>query len=114
MNTLEKMNKGKLHQNFYTAGHNNEQQKVNANFKNYVRIDGSAISGYSGMGSSFNTGITLISDTGQAGMPSAEWYMLISAGGEGTRCQLAIALFTGKMYWRNCAAGKWSEWVQKI
>lgn len=86
----------------------------NSNFKNYVRIDGSAISSYSGMGSSFNTGVTLIADAGNAGMPTAEWYMLISAGGDGTRCQLAVALFTGKIYWRNCAAGKWSEWVQKV
>ena len=85
----------------------------NSNFKNYVRIDGSPISGYGGMGSSFNTGVTLIDDAGNAGMPTAEWYMLISAGGDGTRCQLAVALFTGKIYWRNCAAGKWSEWVQK-
>ena len=86
----------------------------NSNFKNYVRIDGSPISGYGGMGSSFNTGVTLIDDAGNAGMPTAEWYMLISAGGDGTRCQLAVALFTGKIYWRNCAAGKWSEWVQKV
>ena len=86
----------------------------NSNFKNYVRIDGSSISGYGGMGSSFNTGVTLINDAGNAGMPTAEWYMLISAGGDGTRCQLAVALFTGKIYWRNCAAGKWSEWVQKV
>ena len=82
----------------------------NSNFKNYVRIDGSSISGYGGMGSSFNTGVTLIDDAGNAGMPTAEWYMLISAGGDGTRCQLAVALFTGKIYWRNCAAGKWSEY----
>ena len=87
---------------------------INSDFKNYVRLDGSSISGYGGIGSSFNTGVTLIDDAGNAGMPTAEWYMLISAGGEGTRCQLAIALFTGKIYWRNCAAGRWSEWVQKI
>lgn len=93
---------------------NQSIDQLNSNFKNYVRIDGSSISGYGGMGSSFNTGVTLINDAGNAGMPTAEWYMLISAGGDGTRCQLAVALFTGKIYWRNCAAGKWSEWVQKV
>ena len=66
------------------------------------------------MGSSFNTGVTMIDDAGNAGMPTAEWYMLIYAGREGTRSQLAVAHFSGKKYWRNCAAGKWSEWVQKV
>ena len=66
------------------------------------------------MGNTFRTGVTLIGDTGQAGMPTAAWYLLISAGREGTQCQLAIELFTGNLYWRYCASSQWSEWVKKV
>lgn len=33
------MNKGKLHQNFYTAGRNNEQQKTSSKLSNKIPSD---------------------------------------------------------------------------
>lgn len=40
LNTLEKMNKGKLHQNFYTAGRNNEAKSLSSNLtRKYYSIN---------------------------------------------------------------------------
>lgn len=57
-----------------------------------------------------NTGIALCNQS-VAHVPSAAWWLVVSAGGSGTRTQIAFALFNNEHpKIRNQASGTWSSW----
>lgn len=60
----------------------------------------------------FFTGISLFNEL-VSNSPSKEWYLIISAGIDNARVQVAWKLFGGDNYIRNMAAGVWGNWVKK-
>mgnify|MGYP002517869464 CR=1 FL=1 len=86
-----------------------------------TEINGSLIGMKNGQMQSYNpvldvnnffTGISLFNEL-VSNSPSKEWYLIISAGIDNTRVQVAWKLFGGDNYIRGMAAGVWGNWVKK-
>ena len=108
------------------AGYALDARQANPNIdgtlaKQVADLNGSLIGMKNGQMQSYNpvldvnnffTGISLFNEL-VSNSPSKEWYLIISAGIDNTRVQVAWKLFGGDNYIRGMAAGVWGNWVKK-
>ena len=60
-------------------------------------------------------GIGLFSDSNTvSNMPTNSWYMVISAGDDGSTVQLAVSLWDGSIYYRHRDNAQYREWKLKV
>ncbi len=60
-------------------------------------------------------GIGLFSDSNTvSNMPTNSWYMVISAGDDGSTVQLAVRLWDGSIYYRHRDNAQYREWKLKV
>lgn len=93
-------------------GGNNLQGQINTLNSNLVKRNGSTstINPVSDV-NNFYSGIGLFSSS-TANIPTADWWLIVSGGYDGTVVQTAYNLWNNSApKTRYCAAGVWSEWV---